>query len=176
MTSDDVEDDRRRQADVMAACDAALSRWTELSSEVAGSADDEEAGRRVARLLDLDEVAANAVLALQLKRLARSHRDMIAGMLAELLAPATIVAPEQPAAPALGERCDVDPQSLRRNDFRVHRALPTRWSDDDTYGHVNNTVHYQLFDTAVNGWLIEATGTDIRTLPAVGLVVESGCR
>ena len=67
-------------------------------------------------------------------------------------------------------------RELRRTDFAVLRALPTRWSDDDTYGHVNNVVHYLMFDTAVNGWLIEATGTDIRSLPAVGLVVETSCR
>lgn len=67
-------------------------------------------------------------------------------------------------------------RQLRRADFAVVRSLPTRWSDDDTYGHVNNVVHYLMFDTAVNGWLIEATGIDIRTLPAVGLVVETSCR
>ncbi|PZS33437.1 MAG: 4-hydroxybenzoyl-CoA thioesterase [Pseudonocardiales bacterium] len=69
-----------------------------------------------------------------------------------------------------------DLKVLRRADFRVLRSLPTRWSDDDTYGHVNNVVHYALFDTAVNGWLIEATGADIRELPAIGLVVETSCR
>lgn len=71
---------------------------------------------------------------------------------------------------------EVEPKALRRADFRVLRALPTRWSDDDTYGHVNNVVHYSLFDTAVNGWLIEASGVDIRALSAVGLVVETSCR
>ena len=71
---------------------------------------------------------------------------------------------------------DPDPRALRRGDFRVLRSLPTRWSDDDTYGHVNNVVHYLMFDTAVNGWLIEASGVDIRTLPAIGLVVETSCR
>ncbi|GAA5184564.1 thioesterase family protein [Rugosimonospora acidiphila] len=69
-----------------------------------------------------------------------------------------------------------DPRALRRADFAVLRELPTRWSDDDTYGHVNNVVHYLMFDTAVNGWLIEASGTDIRSLPAIGLVVETSCR
>jgi acyl-CoA thioester hydrolase len=69
-----------------------------------------------------------------------------------------------------------DPRELRRADFPVLRALPTRWSDDDTYGHVNNTVHYLMFDTAVNGFLIDASGVDIRRLPAVGLVVETSCR
>ena len=67
-------------------------------------------------------------------------------------------------------------KSWRRADFAVLRELPTRWSDDDTYGHVNNVVHYALFDTAVNGWLIEASGTDIRRLPAIGLVVETSCQ
>jgi len=69
-----------------------------------------------------------------------------------------------------------DPRELRREHFRVLRRLPTRWSDDDTYGHVNNVVHYLMFDTAVNGWLIEASGVDVRTLPAIGLVVETSCR
>jgi acyl-CoA thioester hydrolase len=69
-----------------------------------------------------------------------------------------------------------DARALRPTDFAVLRVLPTRWSDDDTYGHVNNTVHYLMFDTAVNGWLIEASGTDIRRLPAIGLVVETSCR
>lgn len=70
----------------------------------------------------------------------------------------------------------VDPRSLRRADFPVLRTIPTRWDDDDTYGHVNNVVHYAMFDTAVNGWLIEGSGLDIRELPAVGLVVETSCQ
>jgi acyl-CoA thioester hydrolase len=69
-----------------------------------------------------------------------------------------------------------DPRELRRADFPVLRQLPTRWSDDDTYGHVNNVIHYLMFDTAVNGWLIEASGVDIRQLPAIGVVVETSCQ
>jgi acyl-CoA thioester hydrolase len=69
-----------------------------------------------------------------------------------------------------------DRREARRSDFPVHRVLGTRWRDEDAYGHLNNVVHYELFDTAVNGWLMQATGTDIRDLPAVGLVVESSCR
>jgi acyl-CoA thioester hydrolase len=71
---------------------------------------------------------------------------------------------------------DPDPRALRRSDFPVLLPQQTRWSDDDVYGHVNNVVHYLMFDTMVNGWLIEASGTDIRRLPAVGLVVETSCR
>jgi len=60
--------------------------------------------------------------------------------------------------------------------FPVLRPVPTRWSDNDHYGHVNNVMYYSFFDTAVNGWLIEATGVDIRELPAIGLVVATDCR
>ena len=70
----------------------------------------------------------------------------------------------------------VDPTAWRRADFPVLRPLALRWNDDDAYGHVNNAVHYLLFDTAVNGWLLEATGTEIRRLPAIGIVAETGCR
>ena len=47
--------------------------------------------------------------------------------------------------------------------------------DNDHYGHVNNVAYYSFFDTAVNGFLIEAAGTDIRDLPAIGIVAESSC-
>lgn len=63
-----------------------------------------------------------------------------------------------------------------RADFGVWRRVTTRWADDDVYGHMNNATYYELFDTAVNAHLIEATGTDIRRLPAVGLVAETSCR
>lgn len=55
-------------------------------------------------------------------------------------------------------------------------AIPTRWMDNDTYGHVNNVVYYSYFDTAVNRQLIEAGHLDIRSDPCIGLVVETACR
>ncbi len=64
----------------------------------------------------------------------------------------------------------------RRQDFRVIRPIPTRWMDNDHYGHVNNVAYYSFFDTAVNGFLIDAAGMDIRSLPAIGIVAESSCR
>ncbi len=63
-----------------------------------------------------------------------------------------------------------------RASYTVQRVIPTRWMDNDHYGHVNNVTYYSYFDTAVNGWLIEATGVDIRELPAIGIVAETGCR
>jgi len=62
------------------------------------------------------------------------------------------------------------------DDFPALRRITTRWADNDVYGHVNNVVYYSFFDTAVNGWLIDATGVDIRELPAIGLVAETSCR
>ena len=63
----------------------------------------------------------------------------------------------------------------RRRAFTALRPIPTRWMDNDHYGHVNNVAYYSFFDTAVNGFLIDATGTDIRDLPAIGIVAESSC-
>ena len=63
-----------------------------------------------------------------------------------------------------------------RGEFEHVRSIPTRWMDNDHYGHVNNVAYYSFFDTAVNGYLIEASGIDIRELPAIGIVVESGCQ
>ncbi|HLN79072.1 MAG TPA: thioesterase family protein [Nocardioidaceae bacterium] len=63
-----------------------------------------------------------------------------------------------------------------RADYVVWRQATTRWADDDAYGHMNNARYYELFDTAVNAFLFEATGTNIRLLPAIGVVAETSCR
>ena len=64
----------------------------------------------------------------------------------------------------------------RRDDYPVVRTISTRWEDEDVYGHVNNVVYYSYFDTAVNAWLMRATGTDITALPALGVVAQTSCR
>ena len=64
----------------------------------------------------------------------------------------------------------------QRDAYRAFRAIQTRWMDNDIYGHMNNVVHYSLFDTAVNGWLLEAGVLDLKAGAQVGLVVETGCR
>ena len=63
-----------------------------------------------------------------------------------------------------------------RKAYRTFRTITTRWMDNDPYGHMNNVVHYSLFDTAVNGWLIENGVLDIHDGEQLGLVVETGCR
>ena len=63
-----------------------------------------------------------------------------------------------------------------RADYVAWRTATTRWRDDDAYGHLNNATYYELFDTAVNAYLYEATGVDVRALPQIGVVAETGCR
>jgi len=63
-----------------------------------------------------------------------------------------------------------------RADYVAWRTATTRWADDDVYGHMNNARYFELIDTAVNAHLAEAVGTDIRTLPAIGVVAEVSCR
>lgn len=60
--------------------------------------------------------------------------------------------------------------------YPVLWPVPTRWADNDHYGHVNNVMYYSYFDTAVNAWLMDATGTDIRELPALGVVAQTSCQ
>ncbi len=68
------------------------------------------------------------------------------------------------------------PAPSSRSAYRAFRTIATRWMDNDIYGHMNNVVHYSLFDTAVNGWLIESGVLDIHKGEQIGLVVETGCR
>ena len=63
-----------------------------------------------------------------------------------------------------------------RGEFAHFLALPTRWMDNDAYGHVNNVVYYSFFDTAVNRFLIDRGVLRIDSSPVIGLVVETGCR
>jgi acyl-CoA thioester hydrolase len=65
---------------------------------------------------------------------------------------------------------------LSRDAYPAFLAIPTRWMDNDTYGHVNNVTYYAYFDTVVNEHLIRTGGLDIRYGAALGIVVETACR
>jgi acyl-CoA thioester hydrolase len=67
------------------------------------------------------------------------------------------------------------PQPLPRTHFRHFETIATRWMDNDVYGHVNNVVHYSLFDTAVNRMLIQRGVLDIHAGGVIGLVVHTQC-
>ena len=64
----------------------------------------------------------------------------------------------------------------RRADYPRFLEIPTRWMDNDVYGHVNNVLYYSYFDTVINQYLIEAGGLDIHAGKIIGIAVESQCR
>lgn len=68
------------------------------------------------------------------------------------------------------------PPRARRRDYPVRLELPTRWSDNDMYGHVNNVAYYSFFDTAVNQHLLACGALDAQAGEVIGLVVESQCQ
>src|SRR3954453_16660692 len=67
-------------------------------------------------------------------------------------------------------------RELRSGDFPVHGPVLTRWTDNDMFGHLNNAVYYELFDTAINAWINTNCGIDPLALPGRGVVSEAGCR
>ncbi|MBM4504326.1 acyl-CoA thioesterase [Rhodococcus hoagii] len=69
-----------------------------------------------------------------------------------------------------------DEPEPRAEAFPALWPVPTRWADDDHYGHVDAVSYYSYFDTAINGWLMASTGLDVRRLPAIGIVTEASCR
>ncbi len=66
-------------------------------------------------------------------------------------------------------------QAPTLTDFPHYWQGSTRWDDNDIYGHLNNTVHYKLFDTAVNSFLLEHNLLNFRASELIYLVVETGC-
>lgn len=68
-----------------------------------------------------------------------------------------------------------------RDAFPARWRDATRWRDNDAYGHMNNVVYYEYFDSAVNRWLIEAgalaaPGPDAPPDRVIGVVAETACR
>jgi acyl-CoA thioester hydrolase len=67
------------------------------------------------------------------------------------------------------------PTPSPRSAYRHFQVIPTRWMDNDVYGHVNNVVYYAYFDTVVNQYLIDRGVLDIEKSEVIGLVVETQC-
>jgi acyl-CoA thioester hydrolase len=63
-----------------------------------------------------------------------------------------------------------------RADYKHFRLIPTRWMDNDFYGHINNVVYYAYFDTLLNRYLIDEGGFDFTNDTAIGVAVETMCR
>ena len=70
----------------------------------------------------------------------------------------------------------VSDKNLTRNDFQLVSTAVTRWADNDMFGHLNNAVYYQLFDSAINEWIIDSTGTDPMASANIPVVAESSCK
>ncbi|PTL59639.1 acyl-CoA thioesterase [Paraconexibacter algicola] len=62
-----------------------------------------------------------------------------------------------------------------RSGYAHVAQIPTRWADNDVYGHVNNVQYYAFFDTVINQWLIAQGGLDIHEGDVIGLCAESHC-
>ena len=63
----------------------------------------------------------------------------------------------------------------QKSDYPFFYKLSTRWKDNDVYGHINNVVYYEYFDTAVNKWLIENNLLDYKDGEQIGYIVKSNC-
>ncbi len=70
---------------------------------------------------------------------------------------------------------ETDPKSLTRADFPHFQTIPTRWMDNDVYGHVNNVVYYSYFDTLVNENLMRHGLLDLASSEVIGIVAETQC-
>ncbi len=67
-------------------------------------------------------------------------------------------------------------QPETRARYRHFQLIPTRWKDNDVYGHVNNVEYYSYFDTVINRYLIDAGGLNPHADAVVGIAVETMCR
>lgn len=67
-------------------------------------------------------------------------------------------------------------QPPSRDAYPHFLTIPTRWKDNDVYGHVNNVEYYSYFDTVINHYLIKNGGLDIHSGQTIGVCAESHCR
>ncbi len=67
------------------------------------------------------------------------------------------------------------PSPHHLSDYKHRLLIPTRWNDNDIYGHINNAVYYFYFDTVVNRFLIDNNLLTLGHSPIIGLVVDTGC-
>lgn len=65
---------------------------------------------------------------------------------------------------------------ITRAEFAHFVIVPTRWMDNDIYGHVNNVLYYAFFDTAINHYLIAEGGLDIANGGVIGVAAETHCQ
>ena len=59
--------------------------------------------------------------------------------------------------------------------YPVYETVATRWNDNDQFGHVYNATYYELFDSAMNLWLMARGMLDHHGDEPINYVVENGC-
>jgi len=64
-------------------------------------------------------------------------------------------------------------KARKRTDYGYILDYRTRWSDNDMYDHMNNSIYNFLFDSVVNTYLINECGLHPPTSDQYGLVVHS---
>jgi len=62
------------------------------------------------------------------------------------------------------------------DEYPFRRIYPTRWNDNDMFGHVNNTIYYSAMDNASTYWFREEAGLDPFSTPWIAVLVSSSCR
>ena len=81
----------------------------------------------------------------------------------------------QNAEPQSEAASNVRAKAKPRAAFRHFALFDTRWRDDDRYGHVNNAIYYELFDSAINQLLIDYGILNFESGDHLFLVASSGC-
>lgn len=67
-------------------------------------------------------------------------------------------------------------KDLKRADFKWILTMPTRWIDNDKYGHMNNAVYYSVFENVVMTWLEVENGFNVDTESVRCFTAENGCQ
>lgn len=62
------------------------------------------------------------------------------------------------------------------DEYPFRRLYPTRWNDNDMFGHVNNTIYYSAMDNASTYWFREEAGLDPFSSEWIAVLVSSSCR
>lgn len=62
-----------------------------------------------------------------------------------------------------------------RSDYFYFLEIPTRWRDNDSYGHMNNAVYYTLLEMVIMRFLEVESELDLDALGVRCFTVENGC-
>jgi len=64
---------------------------------------------------------------------------------------------------------------LKRDDYRYFYTIPTRWSDNDQFGHLNNVSYHRWYEAMVVQYSTDA-GLNFMQDPVIPFAAETMCR